>query len=389
MSRSASLLCCMLLPACATAPPRFALPAPEVLPILSPLGFRTMAYRQWPLPVRPAATVCAGGDVMLGSDLDTVWARAAQRLTRSPTLLPSPDSLLAPLHSLFEDADLVLLNVEGAIGTGPVPTKCRRSSTSCYAFRQSPDAAGALRRVAPHAEVVGNIANNHAMDAGAAGFVTTADHLRAAGVRVVGQDTIATIVPLGTGDSVALLGFSVFSAGPDARDLPAVRRYVARAAARTPLVVVSLHVGAEGVRAQRTPVTTERFLGEDRGNPTAIAHAAIDAGASLVVGHGPHVLRAAEWRGKALAVYSLGNLVTYGPFSRVPPLDRGAILCAGLDREGRVLGADLRPTRQVRPGLAFPDPDRRADVLIDSLGVLDFPGTGARVDLGVLLRPVR
>jgi hypothetical protein len=227
------------------------------------------------------------------------------------------------------------------------------------------------------------------MDAGAAGFVTTADHLRAAGVRVVGQDTIATIVPLGTGDSVALLGFSVFSAGPDARDLPAVRRYVARAAARTPLVVVSLHVGAEGVRAQRTPVTTERFLGEDRGNPRAIAHAAIDAGASLVVGHGPHVLRGAEWRGEALAVYSLGNLVTYGPFSRVAPLDRGAILCAGLDREGRVVGADLRPTRQVRPGLAFPDPDRRADVLIDSLGVLDFPGTGARVDLGVLLRPVR
>ena len=38
----------------------------------------------------------------------------------------------------------------------------------------------------------------------------------------------------------------------------------------------------------------ERFLGEDRGNPRAFARAMVDAGADLVVGHGPHVLRGWE-----------------------------------------------------------------------------------------------
>ena len=35
-------------------------------------------------------------------------------------------------------------------------------------------------------------------------------------------------------------------------------------------------------------------------------------GATLVLGHGPHVLRAIEWRGNRLVAYSLGNLLTYG-----------------------------------------------------------------------------
>ena len=105
-----------------------------------------------------------------------------------------------------------------------------------------------------------------------------------------------TVVPLADGDSLALLGFSVFSAGPDARDLAAVARHVARAAAAYARVVVSLHVGAEGVGAQRTPNATEQFAGENRGNPVAIARTAVEAGADLVIGHGPHVLRAIEWR---------------------------------------------------------------------------------------------
>jgi hypothetical protein len=82
--------------------------------------------------------------------------------------------------------------------------------------------------------------------------------------------------------------------------------------------------------------------------------------------------------------YSLGNLLTYGPFSRVPPLDRGAILCAVLDPRGRVVLADLRPTHQIRPGRAFPDPEHVALRLVDSLSALDFPVTGARLPEGLL-----
>ncbi|MGH7700024.1 MAG: CapA family protein, partial [Gemmatimonadales bacterium] len=165
---------------------------------------------------------------------------------------------------------------------------------------------------------------------------------------------------------------------PDARDLAAMRRHVARAAARFPRVVVTMHMGAEGVNAQRTRDRRETFLGEDRGNLVAFARAAVDAGADLVIGHGPHVLRAAEWRGRAFIAYSLGNLLTYGPFSMDEPLNRGAVLCAVLEPDGAVSDVVLRATVQVPPGLVAPDPSGRGAWLVDSLSRLDFPETGVR-----------
>lgn len=374
---------------CGPAPmPRVTAPSPAVWPIGAPILLRYSPPQPVELREPPLVRVCAGGDVMLGSNLDTTWARGAQQLMGSPTLLPSPDTLLAPLRPLVHDADIVVLNVEGAIGAGPVPPKCRPGSTMCYAFRQDPDVAGAFRRFAGRAAAVGNVANNHAMDAGPEGFERTLAELQAAGVYVSGADTNPALVPLATGDTVALLGFSVFSAGPDAKDLDGVRRLVGRAAERYGRVVVSLHMGAEGVAAQRTPGAVEEFAGENRGNVVATAHAAVDAGAGFVVGHGPHVLRAMEWRGDALIAYSLGNLVTYGPFNRRPPLDRGGLLCAVLDPRGRAVSASLRGTYQVAPGRAFPDPERRASALVDSLSALDFPATAVRSEGEVLLRRV-
>ncbi|MDQ3697147.1 MAG: CapA family protein [Gemmatimonadota bacterium] len=332
-----------------------------------------------PRPDSGEVRVCAGGDVTLGTNLDTAWARIASgRLRTRVAALPDPDTLLAPLRPLVRDADVLLLNVEGAIGEGPIAgRKCLPGSTQCYEFRQPAGAAAALRRLGGDSTaVIGNLANNHARDAGLEGLRETVQRLTSAGAYVTGEDTLATPVVTPRGDTVAFLGFST-SAGPDSRDLPAVRRYVARASAVYERVVVTMHMGAEGARAQRTTNTTERFLGLDRGNSVAFARAAAEAGASLVVGHGPHVMRGMEWHGGTLIAYSLGNLVTYGPFTLTEPLNRGAILCATLDAAGAVTDATLRSTKQRPPGLVSPDIAGRAAVLADSLTRLDFPRTGA------------
>jgi poly-gamma-glutamate capsule biosynthesis protein CapA/YwtB (metallophosphatase superfamily) len=288
--------------------------------------------------------------------------------------------MLAPLRPLTNGADLVLLNIEGAIGEGPAPQKCRPGSTACYAFRQPVATADALARFADPARVVGNVANNHALDAGLDGYHTTIRSLVQAGAQVTGNDTLPALVVTDDGrDTTAVLGFSTFRAGPSARDLSAVGRHVARAFARYRRVVVSVHMGAEGRGAQRTRDATESFLGEDRGNPVAFARAAMEAGAALVIGHGPHVLRAAEWRGDALVFYSLGNLLTYGPFNQANPNDRGGIACATLDGIGRASQAHFRSTYQIPPGIVASDPSARGAALVDSLSSLDFPATGARV----------
>lgn len=328
-------------------------------------------------PVR----VCAGGDVTLGTNLDPFWAKyAADTLNRLYGLSPDPDSLAPALRPFFAGADVVLLNIEGAIGDGPAPRKCGPQSTSCFAFRQPPNAATALRGLVDSGVVlVGNVANNHSRDAGDAGRDSTISYLAAADIRVTGADTIATAVPLPSGDTIAILGFHTDTASPDARDLAAVRRHVGRAVSEYGTVIVTMHLGAEGPLAQRTRNATERFLTLNRGNPVQFANAALAGGATLVVGHGPHVLRAIEWRGERLVAYSLGNLLTYGPFKLREPTNYGAVLCATIDSARHIGGAELRPTMQLWPGVLQADTTKRAWALVDSLSALDFPRTGVLV----------
>lgn len=336
--------------------------------------------------------LCAGGDVTLGTNLDSLWPKmAARRLRTEFGRSAAPDSLVAPLRPLFADADVVLLNVEGAIGRGRFTPKCGKKAKHCYAFRGDPGVAPALRSLGDsNAVVVGNVANNHARDAGDEGVDSTIAHLSRVGILVTGADTLATRVVLPDSTTIGILGFYTSTETPDARDLAAVRRHVARAVAEYGTVIVTAHIGAEGVGAQRTRDSTEYFLETriDRGNPVAFARAAFEAGATLVIGHGPHVLRAAEWRDDdRLAFYSLGNLLTYGPFNLVDPMNRGVVACVDIAGQ-QVLGADLRPTMQIAPGLLLPDFSRRALTLIDSLSREDFPRTGVRVDpWGDVLRP--
>jgi hypothetical protein len=331
-----------------------------------------------PLSAQQPARVCAGGDVAMGTNLDTRWA-SGRVIDGAPVrALPDPMVVSAPLRPLFDGADLALMNVEGAIGAGAAPRKCARSSSLCYAIRQPTGTEMALRAVAPAAAVVGNVANNHAHDAGAAGFAETTRRLGEAGVAVTGADTIATAVALATGDTIAVLGFSPWSVASPL-DLDAVRRHVGRAAERWHRVIVTMHIGAEGPAARHTRAVDERFAGERRGNSIAFARAASEAGASLVIGHGPHVLRGIEWVGRTLVAHSLGNLLTYGPFNLRDYNGRAAVLCATLGADGSIGDAVVRPTRQTPPGIVSADPDALALRDLIELTAADFPRSGAAI----------
>lgn len=327
---------------------------------------------------RAPLRLCAGGDITLGSNLDPAWAiKAEATLWTRFARRADPDSMLEPLRPMFERADIVLVNIEGAIGDGPSVKKCGPKSTSCYAFRQPPAAAGAIRRLGnPAARVVGNVANNHSHDAGAGGLTMTLALLASAGVQVTGADTLATRVITERGDTVAFLGFYTASDSPDARDLPGVSRHVARAVKEFGIVIVTMHLGAEGARAQRTSDADEKFVGGSRGNPVGFARAALAAGATAVIGHGPHVLRAGEWDDSSLVLYSLGNLINYGTFGLGEPMNHGAVACMGIDGPRSISAAHIESTIQIAPGVVLPDRSAGSAALIDSLSRLDFPRTG-------------
>src|SRR5262249_19640900 len=86
------------------------------------------------------------------------------------------------------------------------------------------------------------------------------------------------------------------------------------------------------------------------------AHAMIDAGAALVVGHGPHVVRGLElWKGRLIA-YSLGNFATYGGMNLLGVTGLSLILEVRLAPDGRFDGAQIHPAIQLPPGAPPPDP---------------------------------
>src|SRR5262249_8933852 len=127
-------------------------------------------------------------------------------------------------------ADLVLLNIEGAIGQGRSDQKCAKKAENCYAFRMPSKSAAALRRIADSSvAMVGNVANNHARDAGDDGRDSTVAYLTAAGIQPTGYDSIATPVALQSGDTIAILGFYTEGLGPNALDLAMVKRLTERA----------------------------------------------------------------------------------------------------------------------------------------------------------------
>jgi hypothetical protein len=142
---------------------------------------------------------------------------------------------------------------------------------------------------------------------------------------------------------------------------------------RASLVVVVIHAGAEGAGALHTPYGSEYYLGEDRGNPRAFAHAVVDAGASIVLGSGPHVIRGVErYRGRLIA-YSLGNFVGYHTLSDAGVLADSAILRATLGKDGRVL-AGRWISIHLDAGLPRPDPSNGSARLMNSVSDQDFPG---------------
>ncbi|HEY0699796.1 MAG TPA: CapA family protein, partial [Micromonospora sp.] len=111
------------------------------------------------------------------------------------------------------------------------------------------------------------------------------------------------------------------------------------------------------------------------------SRAMIDAGADLVVGHGPHVLRAMEFYQGRLIAYSLGNFAGGGgALSGRGRLGWGGVLKVSLAADGSWQGGEFVSTYMNSAGRPTLDPDRRGLDLLGSLCRSDFPSTGARFD---------
>lgn len=251
------------------------------------------------------------------------------------------EALTPEVHDLLASCDVVVANLESTLpGPNRVPTEPRVVTTE-----------GQVRSLRRAGVTVVSLANNHAFDFYDEGFHRLRDLLDDLALPHFGAgDDLAeasrpAILEV-KGQRLAFLGAVDASTGPNRfagegssgvprLDLERLCRAVAALRSEVDHVVVCPHWGEERFRFP-SPRQVEQ------------ARALIDAGASLVLGHHPHVLQGLELHNGAPIAYSLGNFLssdvywesgdalTWSRFERV-----GCLLVAELDETG------VRGVRQV------------------------------------------
>lgn len=320
-------------------------------------------------------TIVAVGDIMMG----TIYP---------VDILPPDDGkgMFNGIQGEFNGSDVVFGNLEGALCDEGKPIKCKVPlSGNCFEFVMP-------TRYVNHLKGAGfsvlNIANNHILDFGLDGAESTLNTLRGADIQATGGETIAYLDK--KGKKIAIPGFS-YKTSPYAYsilDISEAKEIVARLKKSHDIVIVSFHGGAEGKHALRIPKGDETFLKENRGNVIKFAHAVIDAGADMVIGHGPHVLRAMEvYKGKLIA-YSLGNFLTYALFNLKGPNCLSVILKARIDAStGDFLDGKLVPVRLANGGIPGHDQTGESIRLIKDLTAADIKTRSIIIEDNGVIRP--
>ena len=303
----------------------------------------------------------------------TLSAAGDSDLGNIPQLPADPAAYLAPVKAALA-ADVVFGNLEGTMTTGGY-SKCGAASSECYAFRVPPTFARAYRATG---FTVLNSANNHSYDFGAPGVADTSAALRSVGIVQAGLPGQIGVVHV-KGTSVAFVDVAPYTLTNDMLNTAEVAQLIAQAKREARVVVVYMHSGAEGESADHVTRQSEYYYGENRGNPYAFAHFAIDQGADLVLGSGPHVLRGMQWYRGRLIAYSLGDFANYDAFASVGDLALSAVLHVTMTSTGRIVAASVVPIEIHSGGQAFVDPSHASWSFMTQLSSADFGASAALI----------
>jgi poly-gamma-glutamate synthesis protein (capsule biosynthesis protein) len=227
-----------------------------------------------------------------------MFSRAVRREISAANDPALPFRKIAPL---FTGADIAFVNLESPFSdTGPY-------YEGGLIFHASPAAIAGLELA--HVAIA-STANNHSRDCGPHGVIFTVEWLRSHGVEPLGtseseQATHRGVVLLRNGVRFGFLGYTFDQQNGNWQDIDkriamtdatTLCRDVTALRQRADVVIVSMHNGVE-------------YVNRPTAAQVAFAHAAIDAGAMVVIGHHPHVIQPEEHYHNGLIFYSLGNLV--------------------------------------------------------------------------------
>jgi hypothetical protein len=332
----------------------------------APINKATAPVKRDTIP-RDSFCIAAVGDIMLGTSYPNKYT------------LP-PDSAKGSFKNVLQvlrDADVTFGNLEGTLLNDGAPAHYKLHLLSKgYLFRSPESYAGILKDAG--FDVV-SLANNHIGDFGDKGRTNTMKVLDSAGIHYGGQVTSPTSRFKINGVTYGFCAFAPNAYTEPLLDLANARAVIQELKQQCDVVIVSFHGGGEGPKFEHVPFKMESFFREKRGNVHAFAHAAIDAGADLIFGNGPHVCRAMELYKGRLIAYSLGNFCTYTSVSVAGVGGLSPILKVSINKKGEFLSGRIISGKQThRDGLQL-DTLNKAAIRIRQLTQADFPKSGLSI----------
>ena len=297
-------------------------------------------------------TITAVGDIMLGSIVPD--------MSYCP---PNNDAshLLDEVRPYFDSSDVVFCNVEGTFTDTKLGAKNCNDPKTCFTF-------GMPRKYANCFKDAGfnlvSVANNHSGDFGEYGKTNAKHLLDSLEINWAGFTEKPTAEFEVNGVKYGFCAFAPNQGTVQITDHANACALVKKLKETCDIVIVSFHGGAEGSNYQHITRQYETFLGQNRGNPYKFAHTVIDAGADIVLGHGPHVTRAIEvYKGKFIA-YSMGNFATYSNINIKGVNGLAPIFRVKMDRKtGNFISAQIIPTYQIKPPNKGPHIDSQKRVI--------------------------
>jgi poly-gamma-glutamate capsule biosynthesis protein CapA/YwtB (metallophosphatase superfamily) len=311
--------------------------------------------------------IIAVGDIMLGTNYP------------NSSYLPPNDGrdILQPIKKLIRKGDVSFGNLEGVLLSGEGRVKKCLNPKNCYAFKMPDHYADYL--VEGGFNLL-SLANNHSMDFGSLGSDNTISILKKVGIHYAGLEEC----PYTTFEKDGIrYGFAAFAPNTGTikiNDYIQARKIISHLDSISDIVIISFHGGAEGSEMKHITRRTEIFLGENRGNPYEFARMAIDAGADVVLGHGPHVTRAIDTYNSKFIAYSLGNFATYGRFNLSGPNGIAPILELNLSLNGTFISGKIYSTKQLGEGGPVMDEENRALKEIQKLTRADIPECNLNIE---------
>ncbi len=305
-------------------------------------------------------SVIGVGDLMLGTSFPD-----------SSTLSSHPERLLEHVQDIIRSADLAVANLEGCLmDSGGTPKDCWEKKERCFIFRMPESYIQHIMNAG--FDAVG-LANNHVRDMGYQSYRRTmvicdSVGLYHAGIYSAPFDTFTV-----NGIHFGFAAFSPHWATSRMHNYDEVHKIISDLDTHCDIVVVMFHGGGEGREYAGTPRTNENYNGEIRGDVYRFSHTAVDAGADIVFGSGPHVTRAIELYKNRLIAYSLGNFCTYRQFNLEGSRGVAPIMKVFTDHNGAFLYAQAIAIRQPYPGFPILDTEQRAVKELQRLTQVDFP----------------